>query len=111
MAKDFKEFIRISGMTHVKTSPYYPQSNRKLEPYHRTIKGDCIRVRTPLSLADCVRLVAEFVEHYNTRRLHSAMNYITPKGKLDGSAESTLAARDSKLAAARDARKAIRKLS
>jgi len=26
IAKDFKEFIRIAGMTHVKTSPYYPQS-------------------------------------------------------------------------------------
>src|SRR5262245_53352051 len=26
IAKDFKEFIRISGMTHVRTSPYYPQS-------------------------------------------------------------------------------------
>ena len=25
IAKDFKEFIRISGMTHVRTSPYYPQ--------------------------------------------------------------------------------------
>ena len=29
IAKDFKEFIRISGMTHVRTSPYYPQSNGK----------------------------------------------------------------------------------
>jgi len=27
LAKDFKEFIRVCGMTHVKTSPYYPQSN------------------------------------------------------------------------------------
>jgi transposase InsO family protein len=26
IAKDFKEFIRICGMTHVRTSPYYPQS-------------------------------------------------------------------------------------
>ena len=26
IARDFKEFIRISGMTHVTTSPYYPQS-------------------------------------------------------------------------------------
>src|SRR5262249_18512205 len=26
IARDFKEFIRICGMTHVKTSPYYPQS-------------------------------------------------------------------------------------
>ncbi len=34
IAKDFKEFIRISGMTHVRTSPYYPQSNGKLERWH-----------------------------------------------------------------------------
>ena len=38
IAKDFKEFIRISGMTHVRTSPYYPQSNGKLERFHATIK-------------------------------------------------------------------------
>ncbi len=31
-ARDFKEFIRISGMTHVRDSPYYPQSNGKIEP-------------------------------------------------------------------------------
>ena len=31
IAKDFKEFIRLVGMTHVRTSPYYPQSNGKLE--------------------------------------------------------------------------------
>ena len=31
IAKDFKEFIRICGMTHVRTSPYYPQSNGKSE--------------------------------------------------------------------------------
>jgi putative transposase len=31
IARDFKEFIRISGMTHVRTSPYYPQSNGKIE--------------------------------------------------------------------------------
>jgi len=27
VAKDFKAFIRICGMTHVRTSPYHPQSN------------------------------------------------------------------------------------
>jgi len=35
IAKDFKEFIRLSGMTHVRTSPYYPQSNGKLERFHK----------------------------------------------------------------------------
>jgi transposase InsO family protein len=111
VAKDFKEFIRISGMTHVKTSPYYPQSNGKLERYHKTIKSTCIRVRTPLSMADAIRIVTEFVEHYNNRRLHSAIGYITPKNKLEGNAESIFAQRDAKLAAARETRKAMRKAS
>jgi len=111
IAKDFKEFIRISGMTHVKTSPYYPQSNGKLERYNKTVKGDCIRVQTPLSLADAIRVVSDFVEHYNNVRLHSAIGYITPKDKLDGRAEAIFAERDAKLAAAREARKVIRKAS
>ena len=111
ISKDFKEFIRISGMTHVKTSPYYPQSNGKLERYHRTIKSTCIRANTPLSLDDCQRLVTDFVGHYNDTRLHSAIGYITPADKLHGRAESIQAERDAKLATARKARKAKRKAS
>jgi len=111
ISKDFKEFIRISGMTHVKTSPYYPQSNGKLERYHKTIKSTCIRANTPLSLDDCQRLVTDFVDHYNNVRLHSAIGYITPADKLQGQAETILAGRDAKLASARQARKVMRNAS
>jgi putative transposase len=111
ISKDFKEFIRISGMTHVKTSPYYPQSNGKLERYHRTIKSTCIRANTPLSLDDCQRLVTDFVNRYNNKRLHSAIGYVTPADKLHGRAGLILAGRDAKLVAAREARKVRRKAS
>jgi transposase InsO family protein len=50
IAKDFKEFIRVSGMTHVRTAPYYPQSNGKVERWHGTLKRERIRPSTPLSL-------------------------------------------------------------
>jgi len=40
IARDFKEFIRISGMTHVRTSPYYPQSNGKIERWHKSLKAN-----------------------------------------------------------------------
>jgi hypothetical protein len=100
IARDFKEFIRICGMTHVKTSPYYPQSNGKIERWFKTLKGECIRVMTPLSVEDARRLVAEFVTHYNTVRLHSAIAYITPADKLAGRAEAIWAARREKLAQA-----------
>jgi transposase InsO family protein len=105
IAKDFKEFIRVCGMTHVRTSPYYPQSNGKIERFHRTIKGDCIRAETPLTLADAQRVVARYVEHYNTVRLHSAIGYVTPQAKLEGRDKEILAERDRKLEAARERRK------
>jgi transposase InsO family protein len=108
IARDFKEFIRLAGMTHVRTSPYYPQSNGKLERYHRTIKVGCIRPGTPLSLDDARRIVEQFVLEYNNVRLHSAIQYITPADKLAGRAEAILSDRDAKLAAARQARKARR---
>jgi hypothetical protein len=104
IAKDFKEFIRICGMTRVKTSPYYPQSNGKIERWHGTLKGDCIRVLVPLSLEDARRIVADYVLHYNTVRLHSAIGYLTPQDKLAGREAEIFAARDRKLAEARQRR-------
>jgi len=108
IAKDFKEFIRIAGMTHVKTSPYYPQSNGKIERWHKTLKGDCIRVLVPLSLEDARRIVADFVDHYNGVRLHSAIGYVTPQDKLEGRAPQILQERDRKLAEARERRRQVR---
>lgn len=71
IAKYFKEFIRISGMTHARTSPFYPQSNGKIERWHKSLKGECIRPGTPLSLGDARRLVQGYVDHYNNVRLNS----------------------------------------
>jgi len=109
ISKDFKEFIKICGMTHVRTSPYYPQSNGKIERWHGTIKRECIRPGTPLSLDDARRLVAKYIEYYNTERLHSALGYVTPRDKLEGRDKEIFAARDRKLEAAREARKQRRK--
>jgi transposase InsO family protein len=108
LAKDFKEFIRICGMTHVRTSPYYPQSNGKLERFHGSIKGECIRPGTPISLEDAIRIVTRYVEHYNQVRLHSAIGYVAPADKLAGREGEIFAARDRKLAEARERRKAQR---
>ncbi|MEP0842979.1 MAG: IS3 family transposase [Phycisphaerae bacterium] len=108
MARDFKEFIRICGMTHVRTSPYYPQSNGKLERWHKSLKSECIRPGTPLSLEDARRLVAGYVEHYNTIRLHSAIGYVAPADKLAGREPAIFTERDHKLDKARARRKVAR---
>ena len=108
-ARDFKEFIRICGMTHVRTSPYYPQSNGKLERYHRTIKGECIRPQTPLSADDARRVIGRYVDHYCNARLHSAIGYVTPKDKLEGREKEIHALRDRRLQQARQQRRQRRR--
>lgn len=108
IARDFKEFIRVCGMTHVKTSPYYPQSNGKIERWHKSLKNECIRPKTPLSLEDAREQVKDFVHYYNNDRLHSAIGYITPIDKLEGRERAIFSERDRKLQEAREQRKSRR---
>jgi putative transposase len=105
ISRDFKEFIRIAGMTHVKTSPYYPHSNGKIARYHRTIKGDCIRAKSMTSVDDARQAVTQYVHHHNTIRLHSAIGYVTPHTKLAGKEKELFAQRVEKLEATREGRR------
>jgi putative transposase len=105
IARDFKEFIRISGMTHVRTSPYYPQSNGKIERWHGSFKSECIRPGVPLSVEDARRLTEQYIEYYNKQRLHSALGYVTPSDKLEGREQMIFQQRDRKLHEARKKRK------
>ncbi len=95
----------LSPRDRVKTSPYYPQSNGKIERYHRTIKGDCIRAKSLASVDDSRQAVKQYVHHYNTVRLHSAIGYVTPHTKLAGKEKELFAQRDEKLEAARERRR------
>jgi putative transposase len=106
IAKDFHEFIRQAGMTHVRTSPYYPQSNGKYERWNETLKVTAIRPQAPNSPEAARRVIAAFVDYYNHQRLHSALGYITPADMLAGRADVIWAARDRKLEAARARRRA-----
>lgn len=105
IARDFKEFIRIAGMTHVRTSPYYPQSNGKIERFHHTIKSKAIRPTPPRTLDEARAVAGEFIDHYNHHRLHSAIGYITPVDKLHGREQEIWDERDRKLEQAREVRR------
>lgn len=105
IANDFKEYIRATGMTHVRTSPYYPQSNGKIERWHKTLKSNCIR-KTHLEGHDEAKVqISSYVDYYNTKRLHSAIGYVTPETKLTGGEKAVFEARENKLAEARLKRK------
>ena len=101
IAKEFKEFIRICGMTHARTSPFYPQSNGKIERWHQSIKKECIRPKTPTTLEEARQVVADFVHQYNHNRLHGAIGYVAPTDRLHGRHPQIFQERKQKLAQAR----------
>ena len=84
-------------------------ANGKIERWHKSLKGECIRPGTPLSLDDARRLVSGYVDHFNNVRLNSASVYFTPKDMLAGQQQEIQAARDRKLEAARKERQIRRK--
>ncbi len=84
------------------------QANGKIERWHKSLKSECIRPGTPLSLEDARRLVEGYVEHYNNVRLNSATAYITPKDVLAGRQQEIHTERDRKLEAARQQRQGRR---
>jgi len=76
--------------------------------WHKSLKSECIRPGTPLSLEDARRLIEGYVEHYNNVRLNSATGYITPKDVLAGRQQEIHTERDRKLEAARQQRQGRR---
>jgi hypothetical protein len=57
------------------------------------------------TLDEARALVARWVEHYNTVRLHSAIGYITPADRLADRGPAIWAQRDARLEAAREVRR------
>lgn len=97
IAKDFKEFIKNIELTHAKTSVAYPQSNGKLERFHRSISMECLNIKSFLSIEDVRTTVAKYVDHYNKVRLHSSLNYLTPEDYLLNRQDEKIKIRERKL--------------
>jgi len=105
ISKEFKEYIRLCSMTHVRTSPFYPQSNGKLEALNKTAKREVIRPGQPRTRKEALEQMERWVKSYNEERLHSSIDYVTPKDKLEGRAPEILRLRDERLEQARMRRK------
>lgn len=97
ISKDFTQFIRSSELTHIRTSVKYPQSNGKIERFHRTIQQECINRSSLITMGDAQNQIQKFIDHYNTKRLHSSLYYLTPEDYLLDRVDERLKVREQKL--------------
>ncbi|GHU43480.1 transposase [Spirochaetia bacterium] len=77
-SKDFRELVVLLELEQTFTSPAHPQSNGKLERFHRTFKTGHVRQTEYLGYADAKAGMSRWIAYYNTERLHSAIWYLPP---------------------------------
>lgn len=104
ISRDFSSFIKQAGLQHIKTSIAYPQSNGKIERFHRSISEEHIRKSSYINLEDARKQISEYIEYYNTQRLHSSLFYLTPEDFLLNRIDEKLKERQTKLDEARKKR-------
>jgi len=104
ISKDFSRFLKFAELQHVRTSVMYPQSNGKIERFHRTIQSECISKRSLINLNDAKHQINEFIKVYNSKRLHSSLFYLTPEDFKMGRVYEKLMIRQEKLLIAKNNR-------
>jgi putative transposase len=70
-------YLATHGLTHTRGKPYHPMTQGKIERYHRSMKN-VVKLEHYYSPWELERAIGRFVEHYNNRRLHEALQNVTP---------------------------------
>ncbi len=97
ISKDFAQYLKVVGLQHIRTSIAYPQSNGKIERYHRTLHEECLMKKSMINLADARKQIDEYIHFYNTKRLHSSLFFLTPEDFLLERIDDKLLVRENKL--------------
>ena len=81
---DFHKLLAQLEIEDSRTRPFHPQSNGKIERFHRTLRTEHVR-RTPYVSASYAEMkIAEWICWYNSERLNGAVSYLTPDEVFEG---------------------------
>ena len=90
---ELKEYLNNNNMEHRRGAPYNPQTQGKIERYHRTMKN-IVKLNNFFFPEQLEKEIEKFVEYYNNERYHESINNLTPWQVFNGEARTILTKRD-----------------
>ncbi len=90
---ELADYLEAHDMNHTRGKPYHPQTQGKIERWHRSMKNQILleHYYLPGELEDRIRL---FVDYYNHERYHESLNNLTPADVFCGRGQSILDRRE-----------------
>jgi transposase InsO family protein len=93
VAGDLADWLARQRMEHIRGAPCHPQTQGKIERWHRTLKNRILLENHHLP-GELEAQIAAFVEHYNHRRHHESLNNLTPADVYFGRGQAILLERE-----------------
>jgi len=83
VSKELTRYLEANEIHHIRTKPYHPMTQGKIERYHRSMKNLILldHYYSPSELEERIR---EWVDYYNNHRYHEAIDNVTPSDKYFG---------------------------
>jgi len=92
ISQKFGEFMDEEEMRHTRGAPYHPQTQGKIERYHRTMKN-VVKLDNYFFPEELKARLEAFVDYYNNRRYHESLDNVTPADVYFGRKEEILSRR------------------
>jgi putative transposase len=85
-------YLKPYQMHHIRSRPYHPQTQGKIERYHRSMKS-IVKLDTFYFPWELEQAIANFVAYYNHQRYHESLDNLTPADVYFGRAQEVLTQR------------------
>jgi transposase InsO family protein len=90
---ELSEYLQENGMTHTRGRPYHPQTQGKIERWHRSMKNQILLNHYYLP-GELQEQLQHFVNYYNHERYHESLDNLTPADVFYGRGQAILDQRE-----------------
>ena len=93
MAEALQTYLRRRGIRHIRSAPYHPMTQGKIERWHRSMKN-VVKLDTYYYPWELEQAIGGFVTYYNNERYHESLQNLRPADVYFGRGETILSRRE-----------------